>query len=49
MVEDFFARRRLGGIRVSELTAKEAEAFVILENELASERNDGQHSARSTV
>jgi hypothetical protein len=48
MVEDFFARRRLGGIRAGELTAKEAEAFVILENELARERNDG-HGSRNAI
>ncbi len=49
LVEEFFVRRRLGGIRAGELTAKQAEAFVILENELAAERNDGQRSARQAV
>ena len=49
LVEEFFVRRRLGGIRAAELSARQAEAFVILEHELESERRDGQRSARETV
>ena len=40
-VEEFFVRRRLGGVRVEELGAREAEAFLILDEELAREKADG--------
>ena len=41
LVEEFFVRRRLGGTTFGELSARQVEAFVILENALAEERNDG--------
>jgi hypothetical protein len=44
LVEEFFVRRRLAGFRLEELTARQAEAFVILEREFGAERNDGQHN-----
>ena len=37
LVEDFLVRRRLGGINVSELSARQAEGFLILEQALAAE------------
>jgi len=37
LVEEFFVRRRLGRIDVADLTARQVEAFVILEKELAAE------------
>ena len=40
-VEEFFVRRRLGGVRLEELGARAAEAFLILGEELARERDDG--------
>ena len=40
-VEEFFARRSLGGIRIEELGAKEAEAFLLLEELMAQERDNG--------
>ena len=46
MLEDFLVRRRLGGIVLSELTAKQAEAFLILEQALATEKLDGEHRTR---
>ena len=46
LVEDFFVRKRLGGIVLSELSAKQVEAFLILEQAMAAERNDGEHGAR---
>jgi hypothetical protein len=49
MVEDFFGRRRLGAIRVDELTAKQAEGFAILEQEYLTEVRDGQRNAREAV
>ena len=49
LVEEFFVRRRLGGMNFHELTAKQVEAFVILEKALAKEMNDGQHHTREAV
>ena len=49
LVEDFFMRRQLGGLWAADLTAKQADAFVVLGRELQSERNDGKRSARETV
>ena len=46
LVEDFLVRRRLGGIVLSELSAKQVEAFLILEQAMAAERSDGEHGAR---
>jgi hypothetical protein len=37
LVEEFFVRRRLG-VRLEELSAKQVEAFVILEKALAAEK-----------
>jgi hypothetical protein len=42
LVESFLTRRKLGSIEASELTAREAEAFVILESILVAEIRDGQ-------
>ena len=38
LVEDFLVRRRLGGMRFEELSARQVEAFLILEQALAGER-----------
>jgi hypothetical protein len=46
LVEEFFVRRRLRAFDGEELSARKAEAFVILEKELAEETNDGRHNAR---
>ena len=46
LVEEFFVRRRFGGIDFDKLTARQADAFTLLENEFASERNDGQEQSR---
>jgi hypothetical protein len=45
-VEDFLVRRKLGGMNANELSAKQVEAFLILERELVSEGSDGEHGAR---
>ena len=44
LVEEFFVRRRLHGIEFSTLSARQVEAFLILEQALTSEINDGQHT-----
>ena len=49
LVEEFFVRRRLGAMELSELSARQVEAFVILEKALASERNDVQHNTREAL
>ena len=43
-VEEYLVRRRLGEVRVEELSAREAEAFLILEHEMAAERDGRDHS-----
>lgn len=37
LLEEFFVRKRLGGIRPEELDARRTEAFLILEGELVAE------------
>jgi hypothetical protein len=48
-VEEFFVRRRLQTFDGEELSARQVEAFVILERELAEEMNHGRHNARNTT
>ena len=49
LVEEFFVRRRIGETAFGELTARQVEAFVILESALAEERNNGERRTRHTV
>jgi hypothetical protein len=49
LVEEFSVRKRLGLWDMAGLTARQVEAFVILEKELAAEGNDGQRNARQAV
>jgi hypothetical protein len=49
LVEEFFVRRRMGAIDFSMLSAKQVEAFAILENALTAEIRDGQEKRRSKV
>ena len=46
LLEEYFVRKRLGGLNLEELTARQVEAFVILEQALTEERSNGQHSTR---
>jgi hypothetical protein len=46
MVEEFFVRRRLGGIRFAELSARQVEAFLILEQALEAETRETQTNPR---
>jgi hypothetical protein len=46
-VEDFFIRRRLGLMNEEHLTARQVEAFAILERELAAEIKYEHHNARA--
>ncbi len=48
-VEDFLVRRQLGRVDSAELTARQVEAFIILQNEVMHEINDGQHNTRHTL
>jgi hypothetical protein len=45
-IEEFFVRRRLRAFDGEELSARQVEAFVILEKELAAEMDGGRESAR---
>jgi hypothetical protein len=47
-VEEFFIRRRLGLMNEEYLTARQVEAFAILEKELGTETKYEQQSARAT-
>jgi hypothetical protein len=42
MVEDFLVRRRLGGMSFEELSARQVEGFLILEQALAAEDPGGR-------
>jgi hypothetical protein len=46
LVEEFFVRRRLGRMDFAELSARQVEAFVILERAFVAEINHGQHNTR---
>jgi hypothetical protein len=46
LVEEFLVRRRLGGMDFAELSARQVEAFVILEKALTGKTSDGQHNTR---
>jgi hypothetical protein len=49
LVEEFLVRRRLRALDWEGLSARQVEAFVILEKTLAEEIEDGQHNTRQTL
>jgi hypothetical protein len=49
LVEDFFVRRRLGRMDLSELTARQADVFTILEDAMTAEMRYGQQNTRESV
>lgn len=49
LVEEFLIRRRLGGIEFSRLSARQVEAFAILEKMLTAEIIDGQQRGRDSA
>ena len=46
MMEQFFVRRRVASADWSRPSAREVDAFVVLEDELAKEMKNGQQHAR---
>jgi hypothetical protein len=46
LVEEFLVRRRLGGIDFDELSARQVEAFLVLEQALAAEELTGRRAER---
>jgi hypothetical protein len=48
-VEEFFVRRRLGDGEFEPLSARQVEAFVILEKALAGEISDAQQNTRQDL
>lgn len=46
LVEEFLLRRRLGNINLTELTARQVEAFAMLEREFLEEMKNGQQHTR---
>lgn len=49
LVEEFAIRRRLGGFDTAELTARQAEAFAMLEEALGEEIKDGRQHTGSAI
>lgn len=49
MVEDFFVSRCLGRRDIETLSGRQLEAMVILESNLAREKNDGQRNSGQPV
>ena len=45
LVEEYLVRRLLGRVRLDELDARQAEAFLILEKQIQAEKTNGQHNA----
>jgi hypothetical protein len=49
LLEEFWVRKRIGGgMRMEELSARQVEAFVILEKALSEEKRNGQRHGRRT-
>ncbi|MCU1235010.1 MAG: hypothetical protein JWP63_2977 [Candidatus Solibacter sp.] len=49
LLEEFFVRKRLGGTSFDELGARQVEAFVILEQALKEESENGHHNTRRAL
>lgn len=49
LVEEFLVRRRFGAIDIRDLSAKQVEAFALLERELSAETKDGQQNRRAVT
>jgi hypothetical protein len=49
LVEEFFARRRLGGLELRKLSGRQVDAFLILEEAVAAEIRDGQQHSRDAL
>jgi hypothetical protein len=49
LVEEFLVRKRLGGLDFERLSARQVEAFVILEQALVQETDNGQHGTRRSI
>ena len=49
LVEEYLVRRRVNGIKFSELSARQVEAFLILKKALVTEMNDDQHNTRRAL
>jgi hypothetical protein len=47
LVEEFLVRRRLGGMNFGELSARQVEGFLVLEQALAAEAMRAQNRPRS--
>ncbi len=49
LVEEFFVRRRLRVANSDELSARQVEAFLLLEKALGTEMNHGQHNTKRAL
>jgi hypothetical protein len=49
MVEEFLVWKRVGAAAVGELSARQVEAFVVLENAMEQEKRNGERRTRNAV
>jgi hypothetical protein len=49
LVEEFFVWKRLGAAAIGELSARQVEAFVVLENAMEREKRNGERRTRNAV
>jgi len=49
LLEEFFVRRRMGGWHVESLSARQVDAFMLLEKEMQEEIKHGQRARTPTV
>jgi hypothetical protein len=49
MVEEFLAWKRVGAAALGELSARQVEAFVILEHAMEREKRNGERGTRDAV
>ena len=49
MLDEFFLRRRLGPMDPTRISARQADAFVVLEDAIAAEIRDGQQNSTNAL
>lgn len=49
MMEEFFLRRRFGEMDLGRMSARQADAFVVLEDAIAAEIRDGQQNSTNAL
>jgi hypothetical protein len=49
LIEEFFVRKQLGGSNFETLSARQVEAFVVLEQALEQEKDNGHDNTRRSL